>query len=285
MGSYIKSLKDNRGNIIIPRTTAKVSTYDNTASQLDATNTQDAIDELADGRIKTVAGVGPDEVGNIQLGASDVKAAPSGFGWGDKITQIQATSVDEPYEEYCAKLDAFMSNMPNGTAALIRAYPPALYGKAATTVSILYKSDENYATLFNAGAADAYLSGWRMFKQRYPSSSSPAVWMPFEWENPPMELGIEYRTTERWDRKPVYTQLINFGLLPNASRKTISHNIPNIQKVVDIVATANNGAIMNDMELAGSNFTANNSVIACQSSVDQSSFTAMVLLKYTKTSD
>ena len=175
--------------------------------------------------------------------------------------------------------------MPNGTAALIRAYPPALYGKAGTTVSILYKSDENYATLFNVGAADAYLSGWRMFKQRYPSSSSPAVWMPFEWENPPMELGIEYRTTERWDRKPVYTQLINFGLLPNASRKTISHNIPNIQKVVDIVATANNGAIMNDMELAGSNFTANNSVIACQSSVDQSSFTAMVLLKYTKTSD
>ena len=26
-----------------------------------------------------------------------------------------------------------------------------------------------------------------------------------EWYNPPMEAGIEYRTTERWQGKPVYT--------------------------------------------------------------------------------
>ena len=100
-----------------------------------------------------------------------------------------------------------------------------------------------------------------------------------------MKIGIEYRTTERWDGKPVYAKLIDFGSLPNISRKTISHNIQNVQSIVDIAATTSNGAIMNDMELAGSNFTANNSVIVCQSSVDQSSFTAKVLLKYTKTSD
>lgn len=76
MASYVKTLKDNRGNIIIPRTTAKVSTYDNTASQLDATNTQDAIDELADGRIKTVAGVSPDENGNVPLTAANIGATP-----------------------------------------------------------------------------------------------------------------------------------------------------------------------------------------------------------------
>lgn len=105
------------------------------------------------------------------------------------------------------------------------------------------------------------------------------------WLNPPMGLGVEYRTTERWNKKLVYRKLINFGQLPNASRKTIFHNIQNVQSIVDIMAIASNGAIMNDMELAGSNFTANNSVIACQSSVDQSSFTATVLLKYTKTSD
>lgn len=43
-----------------------------------------------------------------------------------------------------------------------------------------------------------------------------------EWENPPMELGVEYRTTERWNGKPVYKQLINGGGLPAAG----SVNIP-----------------------------------------------------------
>lgn len=30
------------------------------------------------------------------------------------------------------------------------------------------------------------------------------TWGEWEWINPPMELGKEYRTTERWDGKPVY---------------------------------------------------------------------------------
>lgn len=32
-----------------------------------------------------------------------------------------------------------------------------------------------------------------------------------EWINPPMELGVEYRTTDRYKGKPVYTKLDNFG--------------------------------------------------------------------------
>ena len=40
------------------------------------------------------------------------------------------------------------------------------------------------------------------------------VWYPWEWVNPPMEVGVEYRTTERYKGKPVYTQLMNFGNSP-----------------------------------------------------------------------
>jgi hypothetical protein len=40
-------------------------------------------------------------------------------------------------------------------------------------------------------------------------------WSPWEWENPPMELGVEYRTTERYMGKPVYTMLFNMGQLAN----------------------------------------------------------------------
>ncbi len=41
-----------------------------------------------------------------------------------------------------------------------------------------------------------------------------------EYENPPMQLGVEYRTTERWQGKPVYTQLVDCGELAN--NKTVS---------------------------------------------------------------
>lgn len=37
------------------------------------------------------------------------------------------------------------------------------------------------------------------------------TWQEWEWINPPMTPGVEYRTTERWDGKPVYTKLISLG--------------------------------------------------------------------------
>lgn len=33
------------------------------------------------------------------------------------------------------------------------------------------------------------------------------VWLPVEWENPPLFENVEYRTTERWNGKSVYTQI------------------------------------------------------------------------------
>ena len=36
-------------------------------------------------------------------------------------------------------------------------------------------------------------------------------WKEWEWVNPPMVEGVEYRTTERWSGLPVYTKLIDYG--------------------------------------------------------------------------
>ena len=121
--------------------------------------------------------------------------------------------------------------MPDRTAKLVRAYPPTVFHQAGTTVSLLYKGDANYAVLSNIGSADAGLCGWRMIKLRYPSSS-PSVWMPFEWEYPPMQLGIEYRTVDRYNGKPVYAKAISLGKAPNASSKDISHGIENFSQLV-----------------------------------------------------
>ena len=47
----------------------------------------------------------------------------------------------------------------------------------------------------------------------------------FEWEwiNPPMMLGYEYRTTERWNGKPVYTKLLDFGA--SADGASVAHEL------------------------------------------------------------
>ena len=170
--------------------------------------------------------------------------APAGFGFGDAIQEIVTTSAEESYETYCAKVDAVLDAMPDKTAKLVRAYPPAVYGNAGTTISLLYKSDANYAVLSNIGSADVGLCGWRMFKLRYPSSSSPAVWMPFEWENPPMKIGVEYRTTERYDGKPVFVMAVNGGAFPDNSSKIIEVQIPDTSgqvKMLDCYGVLDNG--------------------------------------------
>lgn len=45
-----------------------------------------------------------------------------------------------------------------------------------------------------------------------------------EWVNPPNEPGIEYRTTERWNGKPVYQKLFYVGSLPNKTVMSIFVN-------------------------------------------------------------
>ena len=170
--------------------------------------------------------------------------APAGFGFGDAIQEIATTSAEESYETYCAKVDAVLDAMPDKTAKLVRAYPPAVYGNAGTTISLLYKGDANYAVLSNIGSADVGLCGWRVFKLRYPSSSSPAVWMPFEWENPPMKIGVEYRTTERYDGKPVFVMAVNGGAFPDNSSKIIEVQIPDTSgqvKMLDCYGVLDNG--------------------------------------------
>jgi hypothetical protein len=42
-----------------------------------------------------------------------------------------------------------------------------------------------------------------------------------EWLNPPMMIGAEYRTTERYNGTAVYIKNVAVGLLPNATTKIL----------------------------------------------------------------
>ena len=52
--------------------------------------------------------------------------------------------------------------------------------------------------------------------------NNASSWTPWEYVNPPMEAGVEYRTTERYQGNTVFTKLVDFGPLPNTTTKTVS---------------------------------------------------------------
>ena len=55
----------------------------------------------------------------------------------------------------------------------------------------------------------------------------------WEWVNPPMALGVEYRTTERYMGKPVYAKCVNYGYI-TAGEHSIAHGIESIDEVVGL---------------------------------------------------
>lgn len=56
------------------------------------------------------------------------------------------------------------------------------------------------------------------------------------WQNPPMVPGVEYRTTERHNGKPVYVKAVSLGSMPSAegfsNGKTVNLNISDLADVV-----------------------------------------------------
>jgi hypothetical protein len=49
------------------------------------------------------------------------------------------------------------------------------------------------------------------------------TWHEWECVNPPMAVDVEYRTTERYLGKPVYTKVIYCDILPNTAYKLFAH--------------------------------------------------------------
>jgi len=68
----------------------------------------------------------------------------------------------------------------------------------------------------------------------YVSLTGEKTVTPWGWKNPPMLSGVEYRTTERWQGKAVYTMLVDCGYFPaegSTNYTTIDKSITSILRV------------------------------------------------------
>ena len=59
------------------------------------------------------------------------------------------------------------------------------------------------------------------------------VWGKWEYENPHMVAGYEYRTTERWNGKAVYTMLVDLGITPTNNEKGVYVSLTNPDRVLE----------------------------------------------------
>lgn len=152
---------------------------------------------------------------------------------------------------------------PHGVTAAQAGAAPAGYGLGADSVSVdswddatkngYYKSskgtpdgDGNYwhgivvnysGVLCNQLVWKTWGTGSVMATRRI-NNSIPEEW---EWLDPPMAAGVKYRTTQRYQGKPVYTKLIDCGTLPYNTRKNVSYGETGIT-VIRIAASTNDGA-------------------------------------------
>lgn len=150
---------------------------------------------------------------------SDVKAvsAPAGFGLGvfDQSKPITKEELNSPkgngwhflYAPYSEWSDVF----PGGGT---------IWG--AVRIEGL-NSARCRETIFD------WYSGYNVTR-----TNSGGTWQPWEWQNPPMTVGVEYRTTERHMGKPVYAKLVDCGLSASGAMKEIPINAENLEALVRV---------------------------------------------------
>jgi hypothetical protein len=124
----------------------------------------------------------------------------------------------------------------------------------------------------------------------YVDSASRVVNGVEEWVNPPMMIGVEYRTTERYDGKAVYAKLVDFGTLPNATSKMAAYCGTGSTGAVSVKALLSDGCVLGEGYGKDTRYSSAYGVyidntlynVQITAESDFSGLSAKILVKYTK---
>lgn len=201
--------------------------------------------------------------------------APAGYGYGDALQLIGHDNITE--DDFLAALESVYSNMPNNTVKQVMISDhPTLDG--GVHFGQLWRKDATYGALI----VYSYF-GFQpapIIRVKYNSA-----WKPWEYVNPPMMIGEEYRTTERYLGKPVYVKVVDFGPGANNTEKIVEHGASNAI-VIDYggYAKRDNGELSVPWK-THSTLSASDTVIVMTSNADYSGYSVYVWIKYYKTTD
>ena len=207
-------------------------------------------------------------------------AAPAGYGYEQFPVYVKGGQVTDD-DDLSTALEAIYSTMTSNETRLVRFYGyPS--GGAHNFFGILARSSANNGSL---SLQSAFGQGTLAQKAKY-----SGVWQPLEWVNPPMVLGTEYRTVERYKGKVVYAKLVDFGALPNNTKKTVDYYSDGATAPVSLTAMLSTGNVLSAGKGMDRYITAEKNVwldcskkyIRIVTDGDYSTVTANVLVKYVK---
>ena len=142
--------------------------------------------------------------------------APAGYGLGETTP----TTVSDP--DTITKTGLYITSGDKLPSQLTYKGNCLIYHES-------YSSNYAFQEIKLLGATNGgSYKGTRVFRYK-----ENGVWAEWEWENPPMNIGVEYRTTERYKGKPVYIKAVDTGALPNATFKSVAASFPNANAIVD----------------------------------------------------
>ena len=111
-------------------------------------------------------------------------------------------------------------------------------------------------------------------------------WLPWEYVNTPMQLGVEYRTTERYCGKPVYVMAYNAGSMPSgtAAQRTSLPSYVVGNNIIDLAVRINNAGATMQLAYGGDPafWIEEKRLLCIRTSGDFSGYTVYVTVKYTK---
>lgn len=199
----------------------------------------------------------------------NINAAPGGFGLGGGSKLLTPDDdLNDVWENGSYAWDAAPKNAP------IYRGSPLTY----CSMSVLNKGGDymKYQNVYTATGNELR------------RANNGLGWSDFGWTTPPMDLGVEFRTTERYLGKPVYTQVINCGSMPDiGSSKNVSIAAFNVNVVTFISGWCTYYGSMIDATILGMAMSANTANIVIKNLDREVNSNAVMyaLVKYTKTTD
>lgn len=195
---------------------------------------------------------------------AEIGAAPAGCGLGGTTAPFNYANIDNVKANgwyRCTCLDTYMGGIT---------FHYAYMRVDAWDMNSLTQ------TLFPVGIANISLM----------RTCIDGVWQEWEWVNPPMIKRVEYRTTERYNAKPVYAYALPLGTLPNAGDKDVAHGIDDVDEFVSCTGTASDGRTMPFYGKYTKIYISAVGENVCVSTLtDETAMTGTAIIKYTKTTD
>lgn len=198
------------------------------------------------------------------VGSALAGKASAGYGYGGTpryLGQVSKENLD-------SVLDSFISTIEDDTPHQVTIWIDGMSVSLCTVV----RGSMTWACV--RGFTFAGTQGeWVKYKYN-------GTWLPLEWVNAPMDIGVEYRTTERWNGAPVYAKWVEFGQLPNGATKEVEVFTPNKHLLLryNIVSSSSHESL--DKYISKFYFSTDS--LAITTTGNMSSMYVNVVLYYTK---